>query len=150
MGRAILGVVVGLVVAFVIVFALEAISHQIYPPPAGFDPSNPEAVRDLASRLPAGAFAFVLAGWVLGAALGAWAAVRVGGRMALWPGLVVGVLVLAASGYNVWTIPHPGWFITVGLLGVALGTWLGARTAYGGGAAGPTTSSDVSGSAAPR
>ena len=43
--RSVIAIVVGAVVAFVLVAAIEAIGHSVYPPPPGLDFNNPGPLR---------------------------------------------------------------------------------------------------------
>ena len=129
MGRIILGIIAGVVIAGAIVFAVELIGNLVAPPPADFDIGDPIDVRARGGGLPMVAFALVLAGWVLGTALGSWAAVRIGQRPVAWPGLVVGAVIFASTIYNIMTIPHPIWFVGISLIAIPIVSWFGARTA---------------------
>lgn len=133
MARAIFSVVAGLIVAVACVFAIEYIVHLFHPAPPGFDPRNKEAVRALVAGLPLFAFLLVLFAWLLGAGLGAFMAVRINRRIAKWPGFLVGTLILVASLYNLFTIPHPIWFLVAAVIGVPIATWMGTNLGYGGG-----------------
>jgi hypothetical protein len=70
MGRAILAVIAGCVLSVLVVAGLEALGHQIYPPPAGVDLTDPAAMRTLVAQMPVGAFVILVSGWLLGAGLG--------------------------------------------------------------------------------
>ncbi len=69
--RIVLGIVAGLIVAFVCIFAVELAGHTLFPTPPGLDLSSPADVERLMVQLPAGAFAFALGAWFLGTLLGA-------------------------------------------------------------------------------
>ena len=129
MGRIILGILAGVVIAGALVFAVELIVNVIAPPPADFDMSDPVDVRERVGGLPMVAFALVLFAWVLGTAVGSWAAVRIGQRPVAWPGLVVGAVILCGTIYNIMTIPHPIWFVGISLLAIPIVSWLGASRA---------------------
>jgi hypothetical protein len=133
MARAIFSIVAGLIVAVVCVFAMEYITHIFHPAPPGFDPRDKDAVRALVAGLPLLAFILVLFGWLLGAGLGAFMAVRINRRIAKWPGLLIGALLLAATLYNLLTIPHPVWFFVAAVIGIPIATWLGTNVGYGNG-----------------
>lgn len=133
MARAIFSIVAGLIVAVAIVFAMNTLSHTIHPPPPGVDLTNPEALRALIADLPVTAFLVILLGWTLGAGFGAYIAVYVAKRAVRWTGYLVGTLVLIASLYNLFTIPHPVWFFVAAVVGVPLATWLGTHFGYAGG-----------------
>jgi hypothetical protein len=127
MVRTIAGILVGIVIAVASVFAIEQIVHLFAPAPPGFDMRDPEQVRARVSSLPATAFLLVLLGWVLGTGLGSWAAVRISRTGMRWPGLAVGAAIVAATLYNLVTIPHPIWFAAIALIGIPIASWLGAR-----------------------
>jgi hypothetical protein len=128
MGRAILAVVAGCVLSVLVVFAMDALSHQVYPPPAGLDVRDPAAMRTIIAGMPTGAFIIVVAGWILGAGLGSWLATRLSTGKA-WAGGAVGGVTLAVTGMNLFTIPHPVWVIVTALIGIPLGSWFGTRAA---------------------
>jgi hypothetical protein len=127
MGRAILAVIAGCVLSVLIVAGLEALGHQIYPPPAGVDLTDPAAMRTLVAQMPVGAFVILVSGWVLGAGLGAWLATKLSGIGKAWPGGIVGGATLGATGINLFTIAHPVWVVIVALIGIPVATWVGIR-----------------------
>jgi hypothetical protein len=128
MGRSLLGVLAGAVVAVVVIMVIEGIGMWLYPLPAGVDPTDPAALAAAIPSLPLGAFLLVLAAWLLGAASGAAVALRVAKGAARWPGLAVGSLVLAGAAYNLATIPHPTWFVGVAVVGIIVTTLLATRS----------------------
>ncbi|HJU69664.1 MAG TPA: hypothetical protein VJ650_15600 [Gemmatimonadaceae bacterium] len=92
MGRIIGGILLGVMIAVAVVFAIELVVQQIFPAPADFNMRDAEAVRARVASLPAWVILAVLVGWVVGTGIGSWAAVRVGRTTSLWPGLVVGAI----------------------------------------------------------
>lgn len=133
MARAIFSVVAGLIVAVALIGGMNILTHELYPPPPGVDARNPDAIRELIAVMPVSGLLLIVVGWILGAGLGSHMAVRVAKRTVRWPGFLVGTLILLASLYNLFTIPHPIWFFVVAVVGVPLATWIGTQTAYGGG-----------------
>jgi len=122
-------VLAGLLTGFAIIVGAEMIGHQIYPPPPGIDFTNPEAMASLAAQMPAGAFAFVLGGWLFAAGVGAGVAMRIAKSASLRPGLTVGLILFAATAYNLFAIPHPVWVSATAIIGIPLVTWLAATRA---------------------
>jgi hypothetical protein len=123
--RTILGVVAGVIAGGVIVFATEAVGHSLFPPPPAINLADPEDVKRLMASLPAGAFAFVLAGWFLGSFAGAFVARLVAGRdSAAW---AVAVLFILFTSMNFVMIPHPMWMIAAGILIPLASAWLALR-----------------------
>lgn len=125
--RVVLGILVGVVVAIVCVFAIEFVGHMVYPPPAGLDLSDPEGAARLIAGLPAGAFAFVLAAWFLGALVGAFTANRIG-RSAV-AGWVVVLVVICGGIYSMLAIPHPAWMWAAGIVLPLAAAWIAQRLA---------------------
>ena len=123
--RMLIGVVAGIVVAFLCVFAVEFVAHGLYPPPAGLDASNPADQARLLAAMPAAAKALVLLAWFMGALAGAWTANRLAGRsLAGW---IVALLVIAAGTATMVMIPHPAWMWAGGLARPLLGAWIAHR-----------------------
>jgi hypothetical protein len=126
--RIVLGVVAGVVVAMLSVFAVEYAGQAVYPPPAGTDLNDLEQVARMMASAPTAALAFVAAAWFVGALAGAWTANAVA-RRAL-AGWVVALLVLAASIAIMLMIPgHPTWMWAAGILLPLIGGWLAQRLA---------------------
>ncbi len=127
MGRAIGGILVGVVIAVALVFAIESVIGLIVPAPADFNMRDPEQVRARVASMPMWAILLVLVGWVVGTGLGSFAAVRIARTTRLWPGLVVGAIVFLSTLYNIMTIPHPIWFVGISLIAIPVASWLGAK-----------------------
>ncbi len=118
--------VVGIIVAVGIIWAIESLGHRFYPPPAGLDFADAEAMRVYVNTLPLGALLFVPAAWFIGTLGGTFVACRIGTASRQVFALAVGGLVLAATVVNLVMIPHPMWFSVLGVAAVLVGAWLGA------------------------
>lgn len=127
MGRSFLGVFAGLVVGIVLVGLVETLGMRLIPPPPGMDPADPASIAAAMGNMPVGSFLFVLAAWFLGAGVGASTAMRFARSDARWPGLAVGGVILAATLYNLWMIPHPVWVAVAGVVGIIVVTVVAAR-----------------------
>ncbi|MDP7447262.1 MAG: hypothetical protein QF689_01625 [Candidatus Latescibacteria bacterium] len=125
--RALLGVFGGLALAMTMVFVLEGIGHQMYPPPADLDPTDREAFAAAVAAMPVMALVMVLIAYSLGTFAGAWLAARVGGRP-FYAFLVGGVMTLAGM-TNLIAVPHPLWFTIVGTLIFLPSAWVAGRLA---------------------
>lgn len=128
-GRSVLAVLAGTVVAGVLIAAVEAVSSAIFPLPPGLDVHDYEAMRRHIDALPIGAFLFVLAAWAIGSFAGSWVAARLATRARVVHGLIVGALFLLAGVLNMLMIPHPWWMWVGGILALAGCSYLGARQA---------------------
>ena len=128
-GRSVLAVLAGIVVAMIVMFAFEGLSSHLFPLPPGIDLHDQQAMTAHMDELPIGAFLMVLAGWAVGSFVGAWAAARLAGRARLVHGLVVGGFFLAATVMVMMTIPHPLWMEISGIVALAGCSYVGARLA---------------------
>ena len=128
-GRSVLAVLAGAVVAGVLIAIVEAASSAVYPLPPGIDLHDHEAMRQHIHSLPIGAFVFVLAAWAIGSFGGSWVAARLATRARLVHGLIIGALFLLAGILNMLMIPHPWWMWVGGIVALAGSSYLGARLA---------------------
>jgi hypothetical protein len=127
--RLLMGIIAGIVVAFLCVFAIEFVCHSLYPPPAGLDLTNPADQARLMEVMPATAKALVVLAWFVGALAGAWVANRIAGNsLAGW---VIAGLVIAGGVATMFMFPHPAWMWAGGILLPLLAGWLAARMAPG-------------------
>jgi hypothetical protein len=121
--RKILGVVAGVVAGGLVVFAVEAVGHAVFPPPPGLDTSDPETMKTMMQSLPVGALLCVVVAWVLGAFAGGAVAALVG--RSLGPALVTGALQLLFGIVTMVMIPHPLWMIALGIVLPLPAAWAG-------------------------
>lgn len=127
MSRQVLAIVAGVVVAFGLVAAIEAVGHAVYPVPRDVDFRQPEQVRRYLATLPSGAYAFVLAAWTLAAFGGGTVAALIARARPMRNAAIVGAFVLAATIANLVMIPHPAWFAVAGVLGIGIGAWVAGK-----------------------
>lgn len=129
MGRTILGILAGMVTAWVLIMACQFASGMLYPPPPGTDLTQPDQLAAYVARAPLAAMALVVASWVLGAFAGGWVAAKVAREHPSFAALVIGLLVLAGVIANNTMIPHPVWMTVLGVLLPLPAAWMGARMA---------------------
>ena len=123
--RVVLGIVAGFVVAVACVFAIEAVSHVLFPPPPDMNVLDPAQMERLMATMPMAALGFVMVAWFVGSLAGAWVAIAVA-RRAL-AGWVVALLVVCGGIWTMTTIPHPAWMWAGGILLPLLAGWLAQR-----------------------
>lgn len=130
MVRTILGVLVGLVVMFVVIMAIEFLGHALYPPPPGLDPMAPEDLSAILAMQPVAAMAFVVLAWVLGAFAGGWVAAKIARGHPRTAAVIVSLLVVAGVVAMIVQLPgHPRWMAALGLLLPVPAALLAARMA---------------------
>jgi hypothetical protein len=103
--RKILAVVLGIVAAVIIIIAIEALGHAIYPPPGDLDITNREAMEAYVAGLPLAALLFVMVAWIAATFAGGLLACFIAKQMPLIYASIVGVLVLLGTA----TIFVAGW-----------------------------------------
>lgn len=129
MGRAVLAVFAGIVVAFMAVLAIELIGLTIFPQPAGMNPTDPASVRMHLSEIHTGSFVTVIIAWSVAAFVGPMVARRITGRPGLrWPPLVVIGLFALLCAYNLAVVPAPVWMLPAAIITVGMSSILGYRT----------------------
>ena len=108
-----IGILVGAIVAISCVWAIEAVSHLIYPIPSGTDFDDPAVLATYFETVPLGGKLWIVAAWFVGALVGAWVANRIA-RRAL-AGWIVVSLVIAGGVATMLMITHPAWMWATGI-----------------------------------
>jgi len=127
--RKIAAVVLGLMVAFGIVAAVESLGHAVYPMPPDVDISDPVQLGNYVESLPFGAFLFVAGAWVLATLGGGLLACFIAREKPLVYSAIVGGLVFLGTVANLITIPHPSWFSISSLIAIAVMTYMTGKIA---------------------
>ena len=118
MGRTILGMLAGVVVAVLVIAGVEMVGHLFYPPPAGLDitdPANEAAFAQFVAQMPFLGKAMVLLAWVLGTFVGALVGARIA-RHQTAAALLVALVVMSGVVGMTMKVPHPLWLTVCGLL----------------------------------
>lgn len=120
---ALLGIILGMVIAFVLVIGVEWFSSVVHPVPPDFKGTMDEMCQHVA-RYPHWVLAVVVALWGGIAFLAVRVASRIGRSAA---GSVVALLLVAAVVFNVAMLPYPVWFKVVMPLAMLVVCGLGLR-----------------------
>ncbi|MBF6023770.1 hypothetical protein [Lysobacter niastensis] len=118
MGRTILGMLAGVVVAVLVIMAIEMLGHHFYPPPAGLDPMDPAneaAFAQFVANMPFGGKVMLLLAWVSGTFVGSLVAAKIA-RHQTAAALMVSLVVMSGVVGMIIKVPHPGWLSILGLL----------------------------------
>lgn len=128
MVRLLLSIVGGLLAAFLLVFASDALFHSLAASASALprNSNGPEAMAAYVASQPTGVLAGLALGWGIAALVGSAIAARFGSR-GEWPGWIVGALFLLATASNFLMIPHPAWMITLAVVAITVATLVGAR-----------------------
>lgn len=116
MGRTVLAVILGLVVAGLIVAGIETVGHTLNPPPPGTDLTQPGAMETLIASLPVTALIIVVLAWALGSIGGGFTAAKISRQHKRGAALAVGIAMVLLVASNFFVIPHPLWMMVVGVL----------------------------------
>lgn len=125
--RNILGVVAGVLVGAVVIFAVQFAGHQIYPVAGSLDMNDKEAMAAFMASLPVGALLIVIAAYAAGSFVGGGLAALICRGARIRHALVVGVVLLLSGVMNLVAIPHPVWFSILTVLVFLPAAWLGGR-----------------------
>ncbi len=104
--RAVIAISAAIIVAFVLLVAIELFSAVVHPLPSDFGNTTEETCADV-ERYPTWVLAIVVPMWAGTAAASTWIAARLGN---LACGLAIGLLLLAALIFNISMLPYPLWF----------------------------------------
>jgi alpha/beta superfamily hydrolase len=126
MFRDFIGLCAGMLAMFVAITLIEALDVKLYPMQAGLDPNNPAQLAAIVAALPMAAKLLIVAGWCLGAFVGAAVAARIAEHRVI-VAMIIGVLVVAGTLMNAREIPHPQWMILAGTLLPLPLAWLATR-----------------------
>ena len=118
MRRKIVAVVLSAVVAVVLIVAIEALGHSVYPIPANLDITNSDAMQEYVMSAPVGALLSVLAAWLVATLVGGLLACFVAREAPLANSAIVGGLVLLSTIINLVSIPHPPWFSATSIVAI--------------------------------
>jgi len=116
MGRTLLGIVLGAIVMWLTIFAIEFLSHALFPPPVGLDPQNPEHLKRIIGEAPIGAMAMLVLAWTTGAFTGGWTAARIAHHPRAAAVLIALVVISGVIGMIVIVPEHPKWVSALGVL----------------------------------
>ncbi len=129
LARGIAATVAGVLLAGLTIAGVEWLGHRLYPPPAGLQANDLQALAAHVAAMPIGALLFVLLAWLLGVFLGGLVAAFLAGRRhRLYAGVVVAVILLGAIA-NFAMIPHPAWFMALTVIVLPLAGFAAAGLA---------------------
>ena len=127
MGRTILSVIAGMVICGLVVFLVQNLSHQMFPPPEGMDPRNPEHIKAYMDQIPLGALLMVVVSYVAGSFAGGAVAAAIAASKPVRSALIVGGIFTLVNFSNLYAIPHPLWMALLTTAVFIPCAWLGAK-----------------------
>jgi hypothetical protein len=127
--RLVLACLAGILVAMLVIAGIQAIGHQVFPPPEGLAEASGDQLAALLAAMPVEAWMPVLAGYLLGAEFGVMVAGLISRRPVLATA-IVGAVLLGATAANLTLLPHPTWFAIASVVVVIAGSVGGGFTAW--------------------
>lgn len=125
MKRNIISVIVGLVSAIAVFLIAETINSSLHPIPQTLDYKDSIAVKAFHKNQPLTLWLFVLAGWIIGSALCGFLIKLISKNENKKLPITAGSILTLSAMANFFLLPHPAWFIIVGLLIFIPSTLLG-------------------------
>ncbi|MEC9072354.1 MAG: hypothetical protein VX938_08255 [Myxococcota bacterium] len=125
--RRVSGILMGLVAAGFVVWAIESVGHLFFPFPEGMEPGDPMAIAAHLDALPVLALLVRPVAWCLGTLCGVWLAIRLVGGDRIFNAVGVGGLMGLMGVVMFVQIPTPAWLVLPGLVSFPLGAFVGVR-----------------------
>ncbi|MEC8320193.1 MAG: hypothetical protein VX012_02200 [Planctomycetota bacterium] len=144
--RFLLAPIVGILLILVSVTGIQAVGHQVYPPPPNISelseqlrvatlsrdqakveeikPRLDAAIAEYLPTAPLGALCFVVGGWLAGSFVSAFVAAMITPILRVPMALLMGLMVISTILIMAREIPHPGWMPIVGMAGSLVATLL--------------------------
>jgi hypothetical protein len=127
MGKTTLGLIAGIIVAFVIISLNEHITSSMHPAPEGMNMNDIEVVKSYISTMPITAFLTILLGYSVASFVGAFTATYI--SKIIRHSFIVALILILANTANLLMIPHPVWFAIASSLIYLPFAWLGGKSA---------------------
>ena len=132
MARNAMGLIVGIVAAFIVTYFIQSINIKLFPFPEGLEITDMEGMRAHAETLPPTAHIVVLISHLLGTAVGAFVAVKVAATNHRQVAIAIACFIMVMGIVNIVRLPHPWWFVVIDLLiylpSGLLGYFIGKKT----------------------
>lgn len=127
MKRNIISVVVGLVSAIVVFVIAETINSSLHPAPQTLDYNDSISVKTFYENQPLSLWLLVLVGWIIGSVLCGFLIKLISKNDNKKLPIIAGSILTLSAVANFFTLPHPTWFIIVGLIVFIPSTLLGHK-----------------------
>lgn len=114
--KKILAVVAGVIVGSICIWAVEMLSHVLYPYPRGMKPNDMESFKNYIENLPFFGKFMVIIGYALGAVVSGFVATKIAKDDKPFSALICGIIFLIFTIYNMSVLPTPIWFWILGIL----------------------------------
>lgn len=121
----VLATIIGFIAASASVYIFELlIGPNLFPLPEGANPMDMEWLSNNMAQIPMGSKIFVVIGHFVGIVVGMFVAAIIS-KKSMVPSYIVGILMLAATFFNIVMLPKELWFTLADGLMVIIGFFLG-------------------------
>ncbi|MGJ8551184.1 hypothetical protein [Winogradskyella wichelsiae] len=129
--RNVLATIIGFIAASLAVYLIEnLIGHNLFPLPDGADPLNMDWLSNNMNKIPVGIKICVVIAHFVGVLIGMFVAAKIS-KTRMVPSYIVGMLMLAATFFNIIMLPKELWFTLsdggFAILGFIIGKILSER-----------------------
>ena len=124
--RSVLGVIIGIISGFVVIYAVEHVGQLIWPVATELDLKDKASAAAFLAAMPIGGLVTVVVAWILGAYTGSMVALLMSDRRRI-AGIIPVALIFAATVLVLFMLPHPLWMAVTGLGGIIGAGWLADR-----------------------
>lgn len=114
--RIFFAIIIGGIAGIATMMLVEYLSSMLFPMPTDLDTKSLGEMKTYMDSVPIAAKAMVLVGWTLGSVVGGYVATRLARNGSAVPGIIVGLVLLAAGGLNFLMLPHPIWMVIAGVI----------------------------------
>lgn len=127
MARNIISVIIGIATAGIVVYFIQSISISLFPLPKDLNPRDMNAMKEHVATLPPLAFILVLLAHFFGALAGAAIGSKIASSSQFKLSMIIGVFMLIMGIINLFTIPHPVWFMIADMFTYLPGAFIGFK-----------------------
>jgi len=125
--RNLIAVLLSVAAGVVLIFGVQSLNYQLFPPPAGLDYHDPVQLAQIMESIPLAALLMIELSYIVGSLGAGLTPAKLPGSHHRLLALGVGVFFTIADVYNIMTIPQPIWLSILTLVTFIPMVWLGAR-----------------------
>ncbi len=115
MFRRLVAFFIGITIAVVSFTFVEKLNAKLYPIPTNIDPHDLNQMKTYVAHLPSSALLILLLGWTLGSVICGFVIALISKSESRTPAYIAGLFLTTAGIVDLFMVPHPTWFIIIGM-----------------------------------
>lgn len=115
MFRRLIAFFIGITVAVISFSLVEKLDAKLYPIPDNIDPNDLNAMKSYVAHLPNTALMILLSGWIIGSFICGFVVALINKSPNRTPAYIAGLFLTTAGIVDLFMIPHPTWFVVIGM-----------------------------------